>query len=48
MSFNLTNLHCLTDRMDYIEITDEILDVNKISQMVTDPSCGAVSIFVGK
>lgn len=34
--------------MDYIEITEEILDVNKISQMVTDPSCGAVSIFVGK
>lgn len=34
--------------MDYIEITDEILDVNEISQMVTDPSCGAISIFVGK
>lgn len=34
--------------MDYIEITDEILDVNKISHMVTDPSCGAISIFVGK
>lgn len=33
--------------MDYIEITDEILDVNKISHMVTDPSCGAISIFVG-
>lgn len=33
--------------MDYIEITEKILDVNKISQMVTDPSCGAVSIFVG-
>lgn len=33
--------------MDYIEITDEILDVNEISQMVTDPSCGAISIFVG-
>lgn len=33
--------------MDYIEITDEILDVNEISQMVTDPSCGAVSIFFG-
>lgn len=33
--------------MDYIEITEEILDVNKISQMVTDQSCGAISIFVG-
>lgn len=34
-------------RMDVIEITEGVLDVNNISQMVTDPSCGAVSIFVG-
>lgn len=34
-------------RMDFIEITEGVLDVNNISQMVTDPSCGAVSIFVG-
>ncbi|XP_061174382.1 molybdopterin synthase catalytic subunit-like [Saccostrea echinata] len=33
--------------MDFIEITEKKLDVNNISQMVTDPSCGAISIFVG-
>lgn len=35
------------NRMDFIEITEEKLDISKISGMVTDPSCGAVSIFVG-
>lgn len=33
--------------MNFVKLTDEKLDINSISELVTDESCGAVSIFVG-
>lgn len=33
--------------MNFIELTQQKLDINKISELVTDECCGAVSLFVG-
>ena len=33
--------------MNFIKLTKEKLDINSISELVTDERCGAVSIFVG-
>ncbi|XP_066973568.1 molybdopterin synthase catalytic subunit isoform X2 [Macrobrachium rosenbergii] len=33
--------------MDYIKITEEGLSVDEITKLVTDSSCGAISLFVG-
>lgn len=33
--------------MDHLKLTMDALSVEKISDLVFDPSCGAVSIFVG-
>ncbi|XP_076034038.1 molybdenum cofactor synthesis 2B [Oratosquilla oratoria] len=33
--------------MDYLKLTNDVLDVGKISSEVSDPGCGAVSLFVG-
>nr|XP_054754338.1 molybdopterin synthase catalytic subunit-like [Lytechinus pictus] len=33
--------------MDDIRLTTDVLDVEKAVQTVTDPSCGAVSMFLG-
>lgn len=33
--------------MNFIRLAKEKLDINSISELVTDESCGAVSIFVG-
>lgn len=33
--------------MNFLQLTEEKLDVNKVSDLVLHESCGAVSIFVG-
>ncbi|KAK3098543.1 hypothetical protein FSP39_020482 [Pinctada imbricata] len=33
--------------MDHIDIVEDKLDVNHITNLVTSPSCGAVSMFIG-
>lgn len=33
--------------MDYTEITPDRIDIEKASSLVTLPSCGAVSLFIG-
>ncbi|XP_042859804.1 molybdopterin synthase catalytic subunit-like isoform X2 [Penaeus japonicus] len=33
--------------MDHIKLTPEVLSVDEVTHLVTDPSCGAVSLFVG-
>lgn len=33
--------------MNYIKLTSGKLDINAISELVTDEICGAISIFVG-
>lgn len=33
--------------MNFIKLTKEKLDINSISELVTDERCGAISIFVG-
>lgn len=33
--------------MNILKLTEDKLDVNKITELVTHESCGAVSIFVG-
>lgn len=33
--------------MDYIKITPDPLSVDEITKLVTDPTCGAISLFVG-
>lgn len=33
--------------MNFIHLTEQKLDVNEISERVTDESCGAISLFVG-
>lgn len=33
--------------MNFIHLTEQKLDVNAISERVTDESCGAISLFVG-
>ncbi|XP_064620466.1 molybdopterin synthase catalytic subunit-like [Lineus longissimus] len=32
---------------DYIKVTEEKLSVDQITELVTSPTCGAVSIFIG-
>lgn len=33
--------------MDHIKLTREVLSTGEVADAVTDPSCGAVSLFVG-
>ena len=33
--------------MDFIKLTHEVLSVEEASSLVTHPSCGAVSLFIG-
>ncbi|KAJ8304702.1 hypothetical protein KUTeg_018285 [Tegillarca granosa] len=33
--------------MDHVEITESVLDVKHVSDLVTSPSCGAISVFIG-
>lgn len=33
--------------MDHIKLTQEVLSVDEVTRLVTDPGCGAVSLFVG-
>jgi len=33
--------------MDHLKLCQEPLDVSAIYQLVCDPSCGAVSLFIG-
>ncbi|XP_063607989.1 molybdopterin synthase catalytic subunit-like [Penaeus indicus] len=33
--------------MDHIKLTQEVLSTGEVADAVTDPSCGAVSLFVG-
>jgi len=33
--------------MDYVHLTQEKLDLEAINKLVTSPSCGAISIFIG-
>ncbi|XP_037777171.1 molybdopterin synthase catalytic subunit-like [Penaeus monodon] len=33
--------------MDHIKLTGEVLSTGEVADAVTDPSCGAVSLFVG-
>lgn len=33
--------------MNFIHLTEDKLDINAISDRVTDESCGAISLFVG-
>jgi len=34
--------------MDHVSITEDRIDANQVSSLVTDPSCGAISMFIGK
>lgn len=34
-------------RMNHVEITESVLDVKHVSDLVTSPSCGAISVFIG-
>lgn len=33
--------------MNYLKLTQEKLEVDQITELVTSPDCGAISIFVG-
>ncbi|XP_045112335.1 molybdopterin synthase catalytic subunit-like [Portunus trituberculatus] len=33
--------------MDYIKLTEEVLSVEEATSLVTHPSCGAISLFIG-
>ncbi|XP_042231712.1 molybdopterin synthase catalytic subunit-like isoform X2 [Homarus americanus] len=33
--------------MDYIKLTQDVLSVEEITGLITNPSCGAISLFVG-
>jgi len=33
--------------MDTVEITEERINVDRVTSLVTHPSCGAVSVFIG-
>lgn len=33
--------------MDYIKLTKEVLSVEEATSLVTHPSCGAISLFIG-
>lgn len=35
------------NKMNFLQLTEEKLDVNKVTDLVSHESCGAVSIFVG-
>lgn len=35
------------NNMDHIKLTREVLSTGEVADAVTDPSCGAVSLFVG-
>lgn len=33
--------------MNYLKLTQEKLEVDQITELVTSPDCGAISVFVG-
>lgn len=33
--------------MDYVKLTQDVLSVEEVTSLITDPSCGAISLFVG-
>ena len=34
--------------MDHVEITEEKIEVGRVTNLVSSPVCGATSVFIGK
>lgn len=41
-------LHVHAEMADHIVLTADKLSVEEVTQLVSSPDCGAVSLFVGK